>query len=83
MPAPARLASYMQTRSRKLLVVLIGLLVVGYVAYRSIGMFHHSDFSGTEMLRAVRSANPYYLLLSLVATPTVYYLMLRLRDRPG
>jgi uncharacterized protein (TIRG00374 family) len=64
----------MQTKSRKLLVVLIGLLVVGYVAYRSIGMFHHSDFSGTEMLRAVRSANPYYLLLSLVAIYVCYAL---------
>jgi uncharacterized protein (TIRG00374 family) len=64
----------MQTRSRKLLVVLIGLLVLGFVAYRSIGMLHHSDFSGAEMLRAVRSANPYYLILSLVAIYACYAL---------
>ncbi len=64
----------MQTSSRKLLVVLIGLLVVGFVVYRSSGMVHHSDFSGMEMLHAVRSANPYYLILSLVAIYACYAL---------
>jgi uncharacterized protein (TIRG00374 family) len=64
----------MQTSSRKLLVVLIGLLVLGFVVYRSIGMVHHSDFSGTEMLHAVRSANPYYLILSLIAIYACYAL---------
>jgi uncharacterized protein (TIRG00374 family) len=64
----------MQSSSRKLLVVLIGLLVLGFVLYRSTGMFHHSDFSGTEMLHAVRSANPYYLILSLVAIYACYAL---------
>ncbi len=64
----------MQTSSRKLLVVLIGLLVVGFVVYRSSGMVHHSDFSGTEMLHAVRRANPYYLILSLVAIYACYAL---------
>src|SRR5258707_2486722 len=64
----------MQTKSRKLLVVLIGLLVLGFVAYRSFGMLHHSDFSGAEMLGAVRSANPYYLIVSLVAIYACYAL---------
>src|SRR6266852_9629750 len=64
----------MQTSSRKLLVVLIGLLVVGFVVYRSSGMVHHSDFSGMEMLHAVRRANPYYLILSLVAIYACYAL---------
>src|SRR5258708_7905918 len=64
----------MQTSSRKMLVVLIGLLVVGFVVYRSSGMVHHSDFSGTEMLHAVRSANPYYLILSLIAIYGCYAL---------
>jgi len=64
----------MQTSSRKLLVVLIGLLAVGFVVHRSSGMIHHSDFSGTEMLHAVRSANPYYLILSLVAIYACYAL---------
>jgi uncharacterized protein (TIRG00374 family) len=64
----------MQTSSRKLLVVLIGLLVVGFVVYRSSGMIRHSDFSGTEMLHAVRSANPYYLILSLATIYACYAL---------
>src|SRR5260370_34271850 len=64
----------MQKSARKLLVVLIGMLVLGFVLYRSSGLFYHSDFSGTEMLRAVRSANPYYLILSLVAIYACYAL---------
>jgi uncharacterized protein (TIRG00374 family) len=59
----------MQTSSRKILVVLIGLLVLGFVVYRASGMIRHSEFSGAEMLHAIRSANPYYLILSLI---TIY-----------
>src|SRR5207302_9270489 len=62
----------MQKSSRKLLVVLIGLLVLGFVVYRSSGMLRHSEFSGAEMLRAVRSANPYYLILSLITIYVCY-----------
>lgn len=57
----------MQSSSRKLLVVLIGLLVLGFVVYRSSGMIHLGDFSGAKLLHAVRNANPYLLLLSIVA----------------
>src|SRR5712691_9043287 len=64
----------MQSSSRKLLVVLIGLLVLGFVVYRSSGMIRHSEFSGTEMLCAVRSANSYYLILSLIAIYLCYAL---------
>ncbi|SRR6266446_2543666 len=64
----------MQKSSRKLLVVLIGLLVLGFVVYRSSGMLRHSEFSGAEMLRAVRSANPYYLILSLITIYVCYAL---------
>jgi uncharacterized protein (TIRG00374 family) len=64
----------MQTSSRKLLVVLIGLLLLGFVVYRFGGMIRHSEFSGTEMLHAVRSANPYLLILSLIAIYVCYAL---------
>jgi uncharacterized protein (TIRG00374 family) len=57
----------MQTSSRKLLVVLIGLLLLGFVVYRSSGMLHLGDFSGTRLLQAVRNANPFLLLLSIFA----------------
>ncbi len=57
----------MQTSSRKLLVGLIGLLLLGFVVYRSSGMLHLGDFSGTKLLQAVRNANPFLLLLSILA----------------
>lgn len=64
----------MQISSRKLLVVLIGLLVLGYVVYRSSGMIRLGDFSGTKLLHAVRSANPYLLILSIIAIYGCYAL---------
>jgi uncharacterized protein (TIRG00374 family) len=64
----------MKTSSRKLLVVLIGLLVLGYVVYRTSGMLHLGDFSGKKLLHAVRNANPFLLLLSIVAIYGCYAL---------
>src|ERR1700674_5622739 len=64
----------MQSSSRKLLVVLIGLLVLGFVLYRSSGMINLADFSGAKLLHAVRSANPFLLILSLVAIYGCYAL---------
>jgi glycosyltransferase 2 family protein len=57
----------MQTSSRKLVAVLIGLLVLGFVVYRSSGMLRLGDFSGAKLLQAVRNANPFLLILSVVA----------------
>src|SRR5262249_17731503 len=62
------------TSSRKLLVVLIGLVVLGFVLYRSSGMLHLGDFSGTRLLEALRGANPYLLVLSIVAIYACYAL---------
>jgi uncharacterized protein (TIRG00374 family) len=64
----------MQTSSRKLLVVLIGLLLLGFVVYRSSGMIHLGDFSGTKLLQAVRNANPLLLILSILAIYACYAL---------
>src|SRR5260370_10161146 len=64
----------MQTSSRKLLVVLIGLLVLGFVLFRSSGMILLGDFSGTKLLRAVRHANPFLLILSILAIYACYAL---------
>jgi glycosyltransferase 2 family protein len=57
----------MQTKPRKVVVVLIGLLVLGFVVYRSSGVLHLGDFSGTKLLQAVRNANPFLLILSVLA----------------
>ena len=53
--------------SRKLLFVVVGLCVLGFAIYRSSGLIHLADFSGAKLFLAVRGANPYYLILSLVA----------------
>src|SRR3989475_11063658 len=64
----------MQKSSRKLLVVLIGLLVLGFVVYRSTGMINLTDFSGAKLLHAIRNADPFLLILSIVAIYVCYAL---------
>ncbi len=66
----------MQSSSRKLLVVVAVLLALGYAIYRSSGMIQGASFSGTKLLQAVRGANPYLLILSVV----VIYLCYALRS---
>jgi uncharacterized protein (TIRG00374 family) len=65
---------HMKTSSRKLLVVLLGLLVLGFVVYRSSGLISLADFSGAKLLHAVRSANPFLLILSMFAIYACYAL---------
>src|SRR6267378_5959972 len=64
----------MQKSSRKLLAVLIGLLVLGFVVYRSSGMIHLADFSGAKLLHAIRNAKSFLLILSIVAIYACYAL---------
>jgi uncharacterized protein (TIRG00374 family) len=64
----------MKTSSRKLLVVLLGLFVLGFVVYRSSGLISLADFSGAKLLYAVRSANPFLLILSIFAIYVCYAL---------
>ena len=64
----------MQKSSRKFLVVLIGLLVLGFVVYRSSGMINLADFSGAKLLHAIRNADPFLLILSIVAIYACYAL---------
>jgi len=64
----------MQTSSRKLLVVLIVLLALGYAIYHSSGMMHLGDFSGARLLFAIRHADPLLLILSLIAIYACYAL---------
>jgi glycosyltransferase 2 family protein len=64
----------MQKSSRKLLVVLVGLLLLGFVVYRSSGMINLADFSGAKLLHAIRNADPFLLILSIVAIYACYAL---------
>jgi uncharacterized protein (TIRG00374 family) len=62
----------MRPSSRKLLIVLLGLAVLGLVVYFSRGFIHLQNFSGEKLLHAVRGANPYLLALSIVAIYVCY-----------
>jgi hypothetical protein len=64
----------MQSKSRKLIALLAGLLVLGLVVYHSRGMINLADFSGAKLLHAIRGANPYLLLLSIAAIYACYAL---------
>ena len=64
----------MRFSSRKLLLVLLGLAVLGFIIYRSSGFINLADFSGAKLWLVARNANPYYLLLSLVGIYACYAL---------
>src|SRR5205085_11685539 len=55
----------MQTSSRKVLIVLAGLILAGFVVYQSFGFIHKADFSGGRLLHAVAGAKVSLLLLSV------------------
>lgn len=59
---------------RKWLVLLVAVLALAFLIYRSSGSFHLGDFSGRKLLVAVGAANPYLLGLSLVAIYGCYAL---------
>jgi glycosyltransferase 2 family protein len=64
----------MRASSRKLLVAAIGLAVLGFVAYRSRGLFHFGDFSGEKLLHSLRDANLFLLGISVMAIYACYAL---------
>lgn len=64
----------MRVSSRKLLLALFGVLILGLVVYASRGFIKLNEFSGAKLLRAVRNANPYLLMLSIVAIYCCYAL---------
>lgn len=64
----------MQTSSRKLLIVLAGLILAGFVVYQSAGFIHKANFSGEKLLHAVAGANLPLLLLSVIVIYVCYAL---------
>lgn len=62
----------MRTSSRKLFIVLAGLILAGFVVYQSGGFIHKANFSGQKLLHAVAGANLYLLLLSIVVIYVCY-----------
>jgi len=64
----------MRASSRKFLLVVLGLAVLGFIIYRSSGFIDLANFSGAKLWLVARNANPYYLLLSLVGIYACYLL---------
>ena len=62
----------MQTSSRKLLVVLAGLILAGFVVYQSSGFIHRANFSGEKLLHSVSGADLSLLLLSVFVIYACY-----------
>src|SRR5437588_11513633 len=62
----------MQTSSRKVLIVLAGLILAGFVVYQSFGFIHKANFSGEKLLHAVAGAKVSLLLLSVVVIYVCY-----------
>lgn len=64
----------MRASSRKLLILLVVLLAVGFAVYRFGGTLHGASFSGAKLWTAIRNANLFLLFLSLVAIYACYAL---------
>jgi uncharacterized protein (TIRG00374 family) len=57
----------MRSSSRKLFILLALLLALAFAVYRFGGTLHGASFSGAKLWLAIRNANPYLLLISVIA----------------
>jgi glycosyltransferase 2 family protein len=64
----------MRVSPRKLLLLLLGLLVLGFLVYRSSAMLHLGDFSGAKLLQTARHASPGLLIVAVIAIYLCYAL---------
>lgn len=64
----------MRSSTKKLLVLLAAVLAVVFAIYRFGGTLHGASFSGAKLWLAIRNANPYLLLISVVAIYGCYAL---------
>src|SRR5713226_8174480 len=62
----------MRSSSRKLLIAVILLCVLGFLSYRTSGFIHAAGFSWAKVLQAVREADPYLLIQCIVAIYVCY-----------
>jgi glycosyltransferase 2 family protein len=56
----------MQTRSKKWLLLVAVVAVLGYLVYRSSGSLGLAGFSGAKLWEAIRGANPFWLIAGIV-----------------
>src|SRR5689334_17810832 len=64
----------MRASSRKFLIIGLVVALVAFVIYRARGLFHFGDFSGAKLLDALRHADPFLLVLSVLAIYGCYAL---------
>src|SRR5258705_511708 len=57
----------MRASSRKVVIAAIGLVVLGFITYRSRSLFHFADFSGARLLDFWLGCYLYLLAFGLVA----------------
>ena len=62
----------MDAKSRKWLLLALGLLIIGYLLYHSRATLHLGQFSGAKLWAAIRGANYLYLFFSVVAIYACY-----------
>jgi uncharacterized protein (TIRG00374 family) len=62
----------MSSAARKPILIALGLLIVGLAIYEVRDLVHLGGFSGAKLLQALRDANPYYLILAIVAIYVCY-----------
>jgi uncharacterized protein (TIRG00374 family) len=62
----------MRALSRKTILVVLGLLALGIIAYQASSLLHLATFSGSKLLYAMRDVNPYYVILAMVAIYSCY-----------
>jgi glycosyltransferase 2 family protein len=56
----------MNSRSKKWLLVVAALLLLGYLVYRSNGSLGLSGFSGAKLWLAIKGANPFWLIAAML-----------------
>jgi uncharacterized protein (TIRG00374 family) len=64
----------MQSKSKKWLLLLAVVAVLGYLVYRSSGTLGLTGFSGAKLWEAIRGANPFWLMASIVLIYACYAL---------
>jgi glycosyltransferase 2 family protein len=62
----------MNAKSRKAVWVALGVVVLGALLYRFRGTFHFEQFSGAKLWDAIRGANYFLLLLSVITIYSCY-----------
>ncbi len=62
----------MSSTSRKILLLLVGVLVVAFLVHQTHGLSHFANFSGAKLLDAIKNANFYFLALAVLLIYVCY-----------